>query len=120
MLLKVFKSKIHRATVTQADLNYNGSLTIDADLMEAAEILPYEQVHVLNVHTGDRFLTYAIEGGRGSGVVCLNGAAARLGQPGDLVIVITYAQMTPEEARNHTPRVVLVDEHNHIADKREE
>jgi len=119
MLLKVFKSKIHRATITQADLHYNGSLTIDADLMDAANILPYEQVHVLNVHTGDRFLTYAIEGGRGSGVICLNGAAARLGQPGDLVIVITYAQMPPEEARNHKPCIVLVDEHNHIVEKAE-
>lgn len=114
MLLTMFKSKIHRATVTQANLNYNGSLTIDADLMAAAGICPYEQVHVLNVNTGDRLLTYAIEGGPGSGVMCLNGAAARLGQPGDLIIVITYAQMTPEEAKDYQPRVVLVDEDNRI------
>lgn len=114
MLLNMFKSKIHRATVTEANLNYTGSLTLDVDLMEAAGILPHEQVQVLNINTGDRFTTYAIEGGRGTGVVCMNGAAARLGQPGDLVIVITYAQMDAEEARTFQPTVVHVDEKNAI------
>ena len=114
MLLNMFKSKVHRATVTQADLNYSGSLTLDADLMEAAGMLEYEQVSVLNINTGDRFATYLIRGERGSGVVCLNGAAARKGQPGDLVIILTYAQMDAEEAQSHTPKVVCVDEKNHI------
>jgi aspartate 1-decarboxylase len=114
MILNMFKSKIHRATVTQADLNYEGSLTLDPVLMEAANILVHEEVHVLNINTGDRFSTYAIEGERGSGVVCLNGAAARLGQPGDLVIVLTYAQMDAEEAKTFTPTVVQVDGKNQI------
>ncbi|MBP8131335.1 MAG: aspartate 1-decarboxylase [Candidatus Hydrogenedentes bacterium] len=114
MMLTMLKSKIHRATVTQADLHYEGSLTVDKDLIEAANIRVYEQVHVLNVNTGARFTTYIIEGERGSGVVCLNGAAARLGQPGDLVIVITYAQMDAREAECYTPRVVHVDALNRI------
>lgn len=114
MMLTMFRSKIHRATVTEANLNYAGSLTLDRDLMDAAGMLPYEQVHVLNINTGDRFITYLIEGKRGSGVVCLNGAAARLGQPGDLVIILTYAQMTPEEAQNFKPTRVLVDEKNRL------
>lgn len=116
MLVSMFKSKVHRATITQADLNYRGSLTLDPNLIEAAEMLPFEEVHVLNINTGDRFTTYVIEGERGSGVVCLNGAAARLGQPGDLVIVLTYAQMEREEARNHQPVVVHVDAKNHITE----
>ena len=116
MLLSMFKSKIHRATVTQADLNYRGSLTLDPILIEAAEMIPFEEVHVLNINTGDRFTTYIIEGERGSGVVCLNGAAARLGQPGDLVIVLTYAQMEREEALQHQPIVVQVDSKNRITD----
>lgn len=115
MLLTMFRNKIHRAKVTEANLNYTGSLTLDRDLMDAAGMLPYEQVHVLNINTGDRFVTYIIEGERGSGVVCLNGAAARLGQPGDLIIALTYAQMTPEEAQNFKPTVVLVDEKNRVA-----
>ncbi len=114
MLLTLFKSKIHRATVTQADLNYAGSLTLDPDLMDAAGMLLHEQVQVLNINTGDRFSTYIIEGERGSGVVCLNGAAARLGQPGDLVIVLTYAQIDAEEARTFQPTVVHVDSRNKI------
>ncbi len=114
MMLTMFRSKIHRATVTEANLNYTGSLTLDRDLMDAAGMLAYEQVHVLNINTGDRFVTYIIEGKRGSGVVCLNGAAARLGQPGDLVIVLTYAQMTPEEAQNFKPTRVLVDGKNRV------
>ncbi|MBW7866177.1 MAG: aspartate 1-decarboxylase [Candidatus Hydrogenedens sp.] len=116
MMLTMFKSKVHRATVTQADLNYTGSLTLDPLLIEAAGMLVHEQVHVLNINTGARFTTYIIEGGRGSGVVCLNGAAARLGAPGDLIIALTYAEMTPEEARTHEPVVVHVDKNNHITE----
>ena len=114
MRLVAFKSKIHRATVTEANLNYEGSVTIDADLMEAADILPHEQVQVLNVNNGKRFDTYAIRGPRGSGVICLNGPAARLAHVGDLVIILTYAKMEREELARHTPRVVMVDERNHI------
>ncbi|MBI2423325.1 MAG: aspartate 1-decarboxylase [Candidatus Hydrogenedentes bacterium] len=114
MLLTMFKSKIHRATVTQAELHYKGSLTLDPDLIEAAEMLLHEEVHVLNINTGARFTTYIIEGERGSGVVCLNGAAARLGQPGDLIIALTYAQMDREEAKAWKPIVVHVDGKNKI------
>ncbi len=112
MKLNVFKSKIHRATVTHADLEYEGSVTIDAELLERASILPYEAVHVWNVTRGSRLSTYAIEGPRGSGVVCINGAAAHLNQPGDLVILSTFADMTPEEARSWVPTVVRVDAQN--------
>ena len=116
MMLTIFKSKIHRATVTQADLHYAGSLTVDPVLLEAAGMLPYEQVHVLNINTGARFTTYLIEGERGAGTICLNGAAARMGAPGDLVIAITYAQMDAAEAKGFRPTVVLVDEQHHIVD----
>jgi aspartate 1-decarboxylase len=112
MKLNVFKSKIHRATVTHADVHYEGSVTIDGSLMDAAQILPYEAVHVWNVTRGTRLVTYALEGPRGSGAVCVNGAAAHLNQPGDLVILATFAEMTPDEARRHTPTVVRVDERN--------
>src|SRR5512147_648275 len=101
MLRVMMKSKIHRATVTQADLHYEGSLTIDADLMQAADILPYEMVHVFNVSNGERFETYAIEGDSGSGVMCLNGAAARKGAPGDLIIVTTFSHYHAEELAAH-------------------
>ncbi len=114
MLLTMFKSKIHRASITEADLHYKGSLTLDVDLMEAAGMLAYEQVQVLNITTGARFTTYIIEGERGSGVVCLNGAAARLGEPGDLIIALTFVQMDAEEARSFKPTVVHVDEKNRI------
>ncbi|PCJ65092.1 MAG: aspartate 1-decarboxylase [Candidatus Hydrogenedentota bacterium] len=114
MLIEMFKSKIHRATITQADLNYMGSLTLDMDLIEAAGMRLYEKVHVLNINNGQRFETYIIEGERGSGVVCLNGACARLGEPGDLIIALTYAQMSPEEADAHRPISVFVDENNTI------
>lgn len=114
MLLRMFKSKIHRATITQADLQYKGSLTLDPVLMEAADMLPYEEITVLNINTGDRFSTYIIEGEPNSGVVCLNGAAARLGQPGDLIIALTYATMEAEEAKTWKPTVVHVDDHNKI------
>jgi aspartate 1-decarboxylase len=114
MMLTMLKCKVHRATITEADLNYRGSLTLDPLLLEAAGLLVHEKVHVLNINTGDRFETYTIEGERGSGVVCLNGAAARLGQPGDLIIAVAYAAMTAEEAQEWVPTVVHVDEHNAI------
>lgn len=112
MKVNVFKSKIHRATVTHADVDYEGSVTIDAELMEAANILPHETVHIWNVTRGTRLVTYAIEGPRGSRAVGVNGAAAHLNEPGDLVILATFADMTPEEAREHRPQVVRVDEKN--------
>ena len=112
MKLNVFKSKIQRATVTHADLEYEGSVTIDSDLLEAAQILPHECVHVWNVTRGTRLVTYALEGPRGSGAVCVNGAAAHLNRPGDLVILATFADMTPEEARTYKPVVVRVDAQN--------
>ncbi len=112
MKLSLFKSKIHRATVTHADVAYEGSVTIDAALMKVADILPYEAVHIWNVTRGTRLQTYAIEGPRHSGVVCVNGAAAHLNAPGDLVILATFAEMNPEEARRHRPLVVRVDERN--------
>jgi aspartate 1-decarboxylase len=108
-------SKIHRATVTQADLHYVGSVTIDADLMAAADLLPGEQVHVVDIDNGARLVTYAISGPAGSGVIGMNGAAARLVHPGDLVIIIAYGQLDDAEARRHVPRVVFVDAHNRIA-----
>lgn len=114
MLISILKSKIHRAVVTQAELNYVGSVTIDADLMEAAGIYEYERVHIVNVNSGSRIETYAIPGDRGSGVICLNGAAARSGQKGDLVIIMSYADMTPEEIKTHSPKVVFVDDKNEI------
>ena len=111
----VLKSKIHRATVTQADLHYEGSITIDPPLMDAADILPYEQVHVLDVDNGSRLTTYVIEGARDSGQICINGAAARLVSPGDTVIILTYETMDGAQAREHRPQLVYVDEHNRIA-----
>jgi aspartate 1-decarboxylase len=108
----MLKSKIHRATVTDADLNYVGSITIDAELLEQADIRPYEHVHVVNITNGARLETYAIEGPAGGGDICLNGAAARLAQPGDLVIVLSYAQYAESELEGLEPTVVLVDERN--------
>ncbi|MBX5455347.1 MAG: aspartate 1-decarboxylase [Thermogemmatispora sp.] len=119
MLRTMCKSKIHRATVTMADLNYVGSITIDQDLLEAANIYPYEKVQVVNVTNGSRLETYAIPGERGSGVICLNGAAARLNAVGDIVIVMSYAHFTEEEIRSLKPRVVLVNEQNQITELRE-
>ncbi|MBN2309899.1 MAG: aspartate 1-decarboxylase [Candidatus Hydrogenedentes bacterium] len=116
MMLTMLKSKIHRATVTEADLHYVGSLTLDSDLMEAADMLPFERVQVLNLNNGARFETYVIEGRRGSGIVCLNGPAARLGEAGDLIIALTYALMDAEEAKSHQPRVVHVDGENKITE----
>ncbi len=114
MLRMMYKSKIHRATLTDADLNYEGSATIDSDLLEAADILPYEKVQIVNINNGSRFETYVIEGERGSGEICLNGAAARLGEPGDMVIIISYAEMDDVEAREWEPKTILVDEKNRI------
>ncbi len=112
MTITMFRAKLHRLRVTEADLYYEGSITIDEALLETSGILPYEKVQVVNVNNGARLETYTIPGERGSRIVCLNGPAARLAARGDEVIVIAYAEMTPEEARRHRPRVVLVDEHN--------
>ena len=109
-----FKSKIHRATVTHADLDYEGSVSIDEDLMDAAGFLEYEAVHVWNITRGTRLQTYAIKGGRGSGIICINGAAAHLNRPGDMVILATFAEMEEAEARTHVPQVVLVDAKNKV------
>ncbi len=110
----MMKSKIHRATVTQADLHYVGSVTVDEDLLDAADLLPGELVHVVDISNGARLETYTIAGPRGSGVLGINGAAARLVHPGDLVILIAYGQMSTEEARTFEPRVVFVDADNVI------
>lgn len=114
MQLELLKSKIHRATVTDANLNYEGSITIARDLMDAAHILPFEKVGVLDVNNGSRLDTYVIEGPKKSGMICLNGAAARLVQPGDLVIIVTYAKMSEEEAKSWKPIIVHVNEKNEI------
>jgi aspartate 1-decarboxylase len=114
MLVTMMKAKLHRATVTQADLEYEGSIAIDRDLLDASGIFPHEQVDVLNITTGGRFTTYAIEAPRGSRTVGVNGAAARLVQAGDKLIVVSYCQMDASEARNYAPSVVLLDEGNRI------
>lgn len=114
MILNMLKGKIHRATIRQAELDYVGSITIDKDLLDAANILEYETVQVVDVNNGARLETYTIAGERGSGMICLNGAAARLVQPGDTCIIMCYCQMTPEEAKTHRPHVVFVDEENTI------
>jgi aspartate 1-decarboxylase len=118
MLRIMMKSKIHRATVTGANLNYEGSLTIDEDLMQIADILPHEQIHVWDVTNGTRLVTYALAGERGSGVINVNGAGAHLIKPGDLVIIATYAPMEEAEARELQPTVVMVDAKNRIPDTR--
>jgi aspartate 1-decarboxylase len=112
MKLTMFKSKLHQMMVTEANLNYEGSITIDQDLLDAAHLLPYEKVQVLNITNGSRLETYTIPGERGSRICCMNGAAARLTQVGDRVIIISYAEMTPEEAKSYRPRTVVVDENN--------
>ncbi len=114
MLGTYLKSKIHRAVVTQAELDYVGSITVDEDLMDACGIIEYEKVQVADVDNGNRLETYVIAGERGSGVICLNGAAARLVTEGDKVIIMSYAQMTPEEFNDNPPKVVFVDEENNI------
>ncbi len=112
----MLKSKIHRVTITEADLNYNGSLTIDRDLLEAADIVPFEQVKVYNINNGERFDTYTIEGEAGSGVIGLNGAAARKGHIGDLIIIASYAQYEESEVAGFTPKILLCDDNNRVAE----
>jgi aspartate 1-decarboxylase len=112
MLLTLLKGKIHRATVTQCDLNYEGSISVDAALLERSGILPHEQVDVLNINNGERFTTYAIPAAAGSGMIGINGAAARLAQKGDLVIIVAYARMEEAQAKTFQPRVLLVDSNN--------
>lgn len=114
MMITVFKSKIHRAKITEANLNYVGSVTIDEALMEAANLIEGEKVQIVNNNNGERLETYVIKGPRNSGVLCLNGAAARKAQPGDIVIIISYAMMTPEEAKNFKPATVFPDENNRL------
>lgn len=114
MLRMMLNSKIHRATVTEADLNYVGSITIDQDLLDAVGMLPNEKVHIVNNNNGARFETYIISGERGSGVICVNGAAARLVQKGDIVIILSYAYIMDENARDHKPAVAIMDGDNRI------
>jgi aspartate 1-decarboxylase len=114
VLRVLLKSKLHRATVTHADLDYEGSCTIDRDLMMAADILPYEQVHLWNVSRGTRLVTYALEGASGSGIICVNGAAAHLNKPGDILIIATFAEIDDQAAAAFRPRIVLVDERNRV------
>ena len=116
MFRTLLGGKIHRATVTEADLNFVGSITVDQDLLDAAGICVNEKVHVVNNNNGARFETYTISGERGSGVVCLNGAAARLVQKGDVVIIMSYVMLSEPEVAAHEPKVVLVDEHNRVRD----
>jgi aspartate 1-decarboxylase len=116
----MLKSKIHRATVTDANIGYEGSITIDSRLMKEADILPYEQVHVLNINNGARFTTYAIEGAEGSGEICINGAAARLAAKGDTVIILTYTSIPEEQLKDYKPIVILVNERNEIVSKLDE
>lgn len=112
MKINMLKSKIHRATVIQAELDYVGSITVDADLLDASGILEYEKVHIVDVNNGSRFETYTIAGERGSGMICLNGAAARCVSTGDKIILMAYCELTPEEAKEHQPTVVFVDDEN--------
>lgn len=112
----MLKGKIHRARVTQVDVDYEGSITIDRSLMEASDILPYEQVEVLNINNGARFSTYAIEAAPNSGTICINGAAARLAAKGDIVIILSYSHITDDEAINVTPKMVYVDKNNRMVE----
>jgi aspartate 1-decarboxylase len=118
MKIEILKSKIHRATVTEADINYVGSITIDEDLMKAANLIEYEKVHVLNINNGERIETYVIRGGKGSGTICLNGAAARKFIKGDLVIIASYALLDFEEAKSFSPTVVFPDKNNKLPKKK--
>ncbi len=118
MLRSMLKSKIHRATVTDANINYHGSLTLDGDLMEAADLLPCERVMVYNITNGERFDTYIIAGEKGSGTVCVNGAAARKASIGDLIIIVSYGDYSPDEIRDGKSRIVIVDSKNRIAELR--
>jgi len=114
MIIEILKSKIHRATVTQAELSYVGSITVDEDLMDAANIIAYEKVQIVNNNNGERFETYVIKGERGSGIICLNGAAARLVQVGDIIIIMSYAHMEMDEARKYEPIAVFPDSNNRL------
>ncbi len=114
MYRTMLKSKIHRATVTEANLNYVGSITIDQDLLDLVDMLPNEKVQIVNNNNGARFETYIIPGPRGSGVVCLNGAAARMVHPGDIVIILSYVMLSDEEARKHTPSIAIMGENNQV------
>jgi len=120
MRRRMFLSKIHRAVVTHADLHYEGSCTIDVDLMEAADIFPNQELHIWNITRGTRLVTYALPGPSGSGVICINGAAAHGNQPGDLVILATFGEMDTEEARTYEPKIVMVDRENRIKTMRAE
>lgn len=120
MRRRMFLSKIHRAVITHADLHYEGSCTIDVDLMERADILPHQELHIWNVDQGTRLVTYALAGPRGSGVICINGAAAHGNEPGDLVILATFGEMDSEEAKTFVPKVVMVDSHNRVVSERAE
>lgn len=115
MELRMLKGKIHRATVVQAELDYVGSITVDEDLLDAAGILEYEEVQIVDINNGSRFTTYTIAGERGSGMICLNGAAARCVSTGDKIIIMSYANMTPDEAKENPPRVVFVDDENKVS-----
>ena len=117
MDITLLKAKIHRAVVTQADLDYVGSITIDSDLLRESGIMEYEKVEIADINNGNRFATYTIAGEAGSGIICLNGAAAKCVNVGDKVIIMAYAQMTPDEAREHKPTVLFVDEHNKVVRK---
>lgn len=116
MTIEMLSAKIHRATVTDANLEYMGSITIDKDLLDAAGILPYQKLQIVNNNNGARFETYAMEGKSGSGVICLNGAAARLAQKNDIIIIMAYCNVTPEEAQKHKAKVVFVDKYNKITE----
>ena len=115
MQIEVFKSKIHRVKVTQAELHYVGSITLDEDLMDAANIIENEKVQIVNINNGERFETYVIKGERGTGTVCLNGPAARKVQVGDIIIIVTYGIMDFEEAKSHTPTIVFPDDNNRVS-----
>ena len=117
MDITLLKAKIHRAVVTQADLDYVGSITIDSDLLRESGMMEYEKVEIADIDNGNRFATYTIAGEAGSGIICLNGAAAKCVNVGDKVIIMAYAQMTPDEAREHKPTVLFVDEHNKVVRK---
>lgn len=114
MLIEVFKSKIHRVKVTESDLNYIGSITVDEDLLDASGIIPGERVFIVNVNNGERFDTYTIKGKRKSGEICLNGPAARKVQKGDIIIIIAYAQLTPEEAKDFQPKIIFPNEETNL------
>tara|TARA_B100000315_G_C14462159_1_gene534217 strand:- start:213 stop:590 length:378 start_codon:yes stop_codon:yes gene_type:complete len=120
MIIEMLKGKIHRATITEADLNYMGSMTLDEDLMDASGLIEYEKVHVLDITNGSRIETYVIRGERGSGKVCINGAAAHFIHVEDLVIIVSYCQLSNEESKNYKPQIVLVDEDNQIVSKSKE